>query len=47
MKNPGLPVEAANALFFLDEFCFYGGSTRKAATVFVPEYLFDEYRMHL
>jgi len=47
MKNPGLPVDAAHALFFLDEFCFYGGSTRKAATVFVPEYLFDEYRVHL
>eukprot|EP00039_Didymoeca_costata_P019334 m.337103 g.337103 ORF g.337103 m.337103 type:complete len:1151 (+) comp18047_c0_seq1:185-3637(+) len=46
-ETKDLPTEVVTALVFLDEFCQYGGSTRKAASVFVPEYLFDEYRLHL
>jgi WASH complex subunit strumpellin len=46
-KQADLSAEVLTALVFLDEFCLYGGSTRKAVTVFVPEYLFDEYRLHL
>lgn len=30
----------STALFFLEQFCQYSGAPRKAATVFVPEYLF-------
>eukprot|EP00729_Bicosta_minor_P025400 gene25400-21235_t len=46
-KGVGMANEVVSALLFLDEFCQYGGSTRKAVTVFVPEYLFDEYRARL
>jgi WASH complex subunit strumpellin len=46
-KGAGMPDIVITALLFLDEFCQYGGSVRKAVTVFVPEYLFDEYRSRL
>eukprot|EP00035_Acanthoeca_spectabilis_P022186 m.442450 g.442450 ORF g.442450 m.442450 type:complete len:1163 (-) comp18809_c0_seq1:1689-5177(-) len=42
-----LPEEAISALLFIDLFCHFSSSSRKVATVFVPEYLMDQYRQQI
>lgn len=46
-KAKTLPAEACSALLLVDLFCQYSEESRKAAAVFIPEYLLDEYRTQL
>eukprot|EP00040_Diaphanoeca_grandis_P027104 m.153504 g.153504 ORF g.153504 m.153504 type:complete len:1159 (+) comp30837_c1_seq2:255-3731(+) len=46
-KNKLLPNEAVTALLLVDLFCQYSKESRKSAQVFIPEYLFDQYRTQL
>jgi len=46
-KTKLLPLDALSALMLVDLFCQYSKESRKSANVFIPEYLFDQYKTQM